>query len=102
MPQGRLYAALEFLAACREWSNPVTVVTRLRLDAALYAPAPPRVSGQVGRPRLKGERLPTLAAITDEPAAKWTTVTVADWYGAGPRVVEIVSNTAVWYHAGWS
>lgn len=94
------YAALEFLAACRGWSNPVTVVTRLRLDAALYAPAPPRAPGQVGRPRLKGERLPTLAAVMDEPATSWTPVTVADWYGEGPRVVEIVSRTAVWYHGG--
>ena len=48
------YAALEFLAACRSWRTPVTVVTRLRLDAALYAPAPPRRPGQIGRPRLQG------------------------------------------------
>lgn len=94
------YAALEFLAACRGWPNPVTVVTRLRLDAALYAPAPPRAPGQLGRPRLKGDRLPTLATVAAEPATRWTTVTVADWYGAGPRVVEIVSSTAVWYHGG--
>src|SRR5579859_7009191 len=36
------YAAIELLAACRSWPNPVTVVARFRLDAALYAPAPPR------------------------------------------------------------
>ncbi len=53
------YAALAFLAACRAWRQPVTVVTRLRLDAALYAPAPPRRPHQHGRPRLKGARLPT-------------------------------------------
>ena len=94
------YAALEFLAACRGWPNPVTVVTRLRLDAALYAPAPPREPGQVGRPRLKGERLPTLAVVAAAPATTWTPVSVADWYGEGPRVVEIVSSTAVWYHGG--
>jgi hypothetical protein len=40
------YAALEFLAACQSWARPVTVVTRLRLDAALYLPAPPRYPGQ--------------------------------------------------------
>src|SRR5215204_3078555 len=44
------YAALEFLAACRAGRRPVTVVTRLRLDAALYAPAPPR------RPPKRGAR----------------------------------------------
>ena len=94
------YAALEFLAACRSWREPVTVVTRLRLDAALYEPAPPRRPGQVGRPRLKGERLPTLATVAADPATAWTSVTVAQWYGRGARRVELVSATAVWYHSG--
>src|SRR5207302_4180599 len=57
------YAAQDFLAACAAWRTPLTVVTRLRLDAALYAPAPPRQPGQRGRPRLKGARLPSLAAV---------------------------------------
>ncbi len=94
------YAALEFLAACRSWANPVTVVARFRLDAALYAPATPRQPGQVGRPRLKGKRLPTLAALAADPATAWTSVTVASWYGQGERTVEIASSTAVWYHSG--
>jgi DDE superfamily endonuclease len=94
------YAALELLAACQAWPQPVTVITRLRLDAALYEPAPPRNPRQVGRPRLKGQRLPTLAAVADDPATVWTRVTIADWYGTGERGVEIVSDTAVWYHAG--
>jgi hypothetical protein len=63
------YAALEFLAACRAWRRPVTVVTRLRLDAALYEPAPPRRPKQVGRPRVKGRRLPTPAAVAADPTA---------------------------------
>ena len=33
------YAALEFLHACQSLSRPVTIITRLRLDAALYEPA---------------------------------------------------------------
>jgi len=94
------YAALELLAACRAWPNPVTVITRLRLDAALYAPAPPRRPGQKGRPRLKGQRLPTLAAVAAARSTTRTSLTVADWYGAGERVVEVASDTAVWYHTG--
>jgi hypothetical protein len=90
------YAALELLAACRAWRRPVTVVTRLRLDAALYAPAPPREPGRVGRPRLKGERLPTPAAVAAAPTTTWTRASLADWYGDGPRVVEIASGTALW------
>jgi hypothetical protein len=94
------YAALELLAACQGWPQPVTVITRLRLDAALYAPAPPRRPRQVGRPRLKGQRLPTLAAVAGDPTTVWTPITVPDWYGTGERGIEVVSDTAVWYHAG--
>jgi hypothetical protein len=51
------YAALDFLAACARLKQPVKVITRLRLDAALYEPPPP-YAGK-GRPRKKGARLPT-------------------------------------------
>jgi hypothetical protein len=94
------YAALEFLAACQSWSHPVTVVTRLRLDAALYMPAPPRHPRQRGRPRLKGPRLPTPATAAADPQTHWTPLTVAHWYGRGERAVEVASATAVWYHTG--
>src|SRR5712691_9810683 len=53
------YAALDLLAAAAGLRQPVTVVTRLRLDAALYDPAPPRAPGKRGRPRLTGRRQPT-------------------------------------------
>jgi DDE superfamily endonuclease len=46
------YAALAWLDAVRESA---CVITRLRLDAALYAPAPPRRPKQNGRPRKEGE-----------------------------------------------
>src|SRR3954468_4760828 len=35
------YAAIALLSRCARRSKPVTMVTRLRLDAALYEPAPP-------------------------------------------------------------
>jgi hypothetical protein len=95
------YACIRLLAACRRFlPNPVTFVTRLRLDAALYEPAPPRKPKQIGRPRLKGKRLPTLAAVAANPSTSWTPVMVADWYGKGERTVEVTSATAVWYHTG--
>src|SRR5215212_1100918 len=40
------YASLKLLDRCRRLSNPITFITRLRLDAALYEPAPPRYRGQ--------------------------------------------------------
>ena len=59
------YAALDVLACCQRLLTPVSVVTRLRLDAALYDPAPARTTGQNGRPRSKGARQPTLVAAFD-------------------------------------
>jgi len=94
------YAAIRLLARCIALPHPITVITRLRLDAALYEPAPPRLPGQIGRPRQKGKRLPTLAARTTDPATDWQVVIAVDWYGKGARSVELVSETAVWYHSG--
>jgi hypothetical protein len=45
-------------------------------------------------------RLPTLEQRRDDPATAWTTLTVPRWYSQAPRVVEVVSQTAVWYHTG--
>ena len=96
----RAYASLKLLSRCRSLSKPVTFVTRLRLDAALYEPAPPRRPGQKGRPRLKGERLPNLSVVADDPTTVWEVAEIANWYGSGQRTVEIASQTAVWYSTG--
>lgn len=90
-------AALELLSAVR---RSVTVITRLRLDAALYEPAPVRQPRQNGRPRLKGARLPTLKVVLKDATTHWTKHVVAGWYGSTERVVEFSSATALWYHTG--
>jgi hypothetical protein len=91
------FAALELLAAVR---REMTVITRLRLDAALYEPAPVRQPRQKGRPRLKGVRLPTLEAVLKSEQTRWSQQRVAGWYGGTARVVEVATHTAVWYHTG--
>jgi len=92
------YAALAFLHKCQTMVNPVTIITRLRLDAALYEPAPPP-TGKAGRPRKKGERLPTLQAVLEDTQTKWQAVTVR-WYDGQTKLMSITSQTAVWYHSG--
>lgn len=94
------YAVLDLLSCCQHKRLRVTLVTRLRLDAALYEPAPERKPGQTGRPRKKGKRLPTLAHRLSDAATAWTQITVPCWYGQPERSVETVSDTAVWYHSG--
>jgi hypothetical protein len=91
------YSALEWLDAVRQVA---TVITRLRLDAALYEPARPCQPGQRGRPRKKGKRLPTLAHVAQDERTPWQRGTVERWYGQEPREIEWVSQTAVGYHTG--
>jgi hypothetical protein len=75
----RSYASLKLLSRCRSLSRPVSFIARLRLDAALYEPAPPRRPGQRGRPRLKGERLPNLSVVAEAPSIVWEPTTIANW-----------------------
>lgn len=91
------FAALELLAAVRQR---LCVITRLRLDAALYDPAPPRRPGIRGRARCKGDRQPTLQARLTDPATVWRTMTLAHWYSQGKRSVQVATGTAVWYSHG--
>jgi len=94
----RGFAALAFLDALRR--TRITTITRLRLDAALYEPAPPRLPSTIGRPRKKGARLPTLSEVLKAENTLWQPVQVIGWYGAGERTIEIASATAVWRHSG--
>ncbi|QXD14410.1 transposase [Rhodocaloribacter litoris] len=91
------FSAIEFLAAVGEH---VTVVTRLRLDAALYEPAPPRKPGQVGRPRKKGRRLPSLHEILSDEKTAWRRFQVSQWYGREAYEVDVATGCALWYHSG--
>jgi DDE superfamily endonuclease len=93
------YAVLDLVACAAGWREPVTVVTRLRLDAALYDPASERKPGTNGRPRLKGARQPTLAQRLVDPKTPWQTLTLP-WYGGQTRTLDVATGTAVWYHTG--
>jgi DDE superfamily endonuclease len=88
----------------------VTVTARLRSDAALYQPVPPR-TGRPGRPRRKGDRLPELIMLAAMTRYQWTAVQVRCygktldrevlaigclWYGAlGGQLVQVVLSRPV-------
>ena len=91
------YAAIDLLNAVR---RRVCMVTRLRLDARLFDPPPPRRPGTIGRPRVVGCRQLGLAERLASRRTRWRRLQVAGWYGRGERVVEIVSATALWHHPG--
>ena len=93
----RSFSALDFLDAAR---RQVCVISRLRLDARLFAPAVPRSPHTIGRPRRTGARLPTLNAHLAHPQTQWRRITVPGWYGEGERLVEIATGEALWSHPG--
>lgn len=74
----------------------VSLVSRIRRDAALYALPSPRQPGQRGRPRLKGKRLPSPRHLAARRKKGWTTVTVLK---QGRKVRrQILGITCLWYH----
>jgi DDE superfamily endonuclease len=90
----------ELLGGAARLARPTTVITRPRLDAALYDPAPPRAPGKRGRPpRVKGARQPSLAARIADPDTAWVPLTVP-WYGGGTADIEVATGTALWYRVG--
>jgi len=78
-----------------------TLISRLRLDASLFARPPERTTRTLGRPAQKGPPLPKLKTLLTDPATIWTTITVSAWYGhVGGKTLEITSDTALWYRTG--
>ena len=84
------FAALDLLGSL---APHMTCITRLRLDAQLYAPAPPRTSGTPGRPRKKGAGLPALSEVLVDATTRWHRLVVPRWYAQTAREIEVVSGT---------
>lgn len=88
------------IALLRDLAPHLAVVTRLRLDAYLCEPPPPRRPRTQGRPPLKGKRLPSLAERLRDPRTRWRRVVINGWYGHRARRLDIVTGTALWHHPG--
>ena len=88
------------IALLRDLAPHLTVVTRLRLDACLCAPPPPRRPKRRGRPPVKGARLPSLADRLRNRRTPWRRVVIEGWYGRTSRRLDITSGTALWCHPG--
>jgi hypothetical protein len=90
------FASVPLLSAWTARRRPIRCVTRLRLDARLFRPAPPRKLGATGRPRLVGTRLPSPQQVLANRHTQRQRLLVSDWYGQGQRLIELTSGTAVW------
>jgi hypothetical protein len=91
------YAVLDFLLKVSHLPS-VSAVTRLRLDACLYDPAPAREAGKRGRGALKGKAQPKLRERLQDPTTQWEKH-ILSWYGGTKREMEIATGTALWYQS---
>jgi DDE superfamily endonuclease len=92
------YSTSETARFCQQHRRHLTVVSKFYGDAALYEPPPPRPQGTIGRPRVKGQKLPSPQAVVANTAQR-TRLTVA-WYGGSTRDLEVVTGTGHWYRIG--
>jgi len=72
------------------------VTSRMRRDAALYLPPPPRKRGQRGRPRKRGRRLPSPEQLARRTTRGWVS-TIIDIRGK-PIERRLLCRPVLWYH----
>lgn len=91
------YAAIELVACCQRLK--VKLVSRLRLDAQLYAFPGEQPASKRGPKPKKGERLPALAAVFADPKTLWCVSEVA-WYGGQVQQIGYSTGVCLWYTQG--
>jgi hypothetical protein len=92
------YGTSETARFCRQRHRHLTVVSKFYGDAALYDPPPLRTRRTIGRPRVKGQKLPSPQEEVAHSTRR-TRLAVA-WYGGTSRDIEIVTGTGHWYRIG--
>lgn len=93
------FAAVPLAHRCQHAPAALCLISRLRLDAALYDFPRPRRPGQRGPSPKKGARLPSLAQQLTDPGTEWERVTLR-WYGGELRSVEVATGVSLWYRGG--
>src|ERR671937_123139 len=91
------FAAGSLALACV--THHVTMVSRLRWDAALYHPPGPQPPGKRGPKPTKGKRQRSLQSWAERSDTPWEDMEV-DWYGGQRKKLWVFSRTALWYTPG--
>jgi len=91
------YGVVALARTCRE--RRVTLVARLRLEAALDAPVPPLPAGKPGVTPKQEPRLPNPGAQLADPATAWLRQEVR-WYAGAVRAFDVTSGLALWQRDG--
>jgi hypothetical protein len=88
---------VELARACQR--HRVTMICRLRLDAAVYHPPGPRPPGRRGPTPKKGPRQRRLTEWGRRSDTPWQEV-VVDWYGGRRKPVQVFSRAGLWHRRG--
>lgn len=91
------FACIALGHACNK--NNVTLISRLRLDAALYDFAPSPVDGQKGRRREKGSKAVSLKKLSQDTTQPWVDA-IVDWYDGIKKKVKLLTGENLWYSSG--
>jgi hypothetical protein len=91
------FAAVELARACQR--HQVTMICRLRLDAALYHPPGPQPPGKRGPKPKKGPRQRRLTEWASRRDTPWESVEV-DWYGGRRKPMLVFCRTGLWHRRG--
>jgi hypothetical protein len=92
------FMAIDLVERCRAVPT-TTLITRMRLDQALYAFPEPRSPGKRGRPAKKGARQRRPKERLCDPQTGWQWVRLT-WYGQGERTVAVATGLSLWYTPG--
>ena len=92
------YTSHDLARFCRRHRRRLTLVSLLHPRAHLCAAPPPRRPGQMGRPRVRGAKLPHPQDVVVAATVQRQRATVG-WYGGQSRRVEFVTGTGHWYKA---
>jgi hypothetical protein len=91
------FAAVELAHACQR--HRVTMICRLRLDAALYHPPGLQPPGKRGPKPKKGPRQRRLTEWACRRDTPWEPVEV-EWYGGRRQSMLVFSRTGLWHRRG--
>jgi hypothetical protein len=92
------YGTSETARFCRQHHCRLTLVSKVYGDAALYEPPPTRRRSTIGRPRVKGQKLPSPQEVVARSTGRTRLMVV--WYGGTSRNIEVVTGTGHWYRIG--
>lgn len=92
------FACIRLAHTCNQLGN-ATLISRLRLDARLFDFPGPEVPGKSGPKPQKGERLPKLKDLVDDPDQDWRETHVK-WYGGAAKRIRFLTGVCLWHTPG--